>query len=190
MKYIGLALILFTGAAVSGARSGPDPFADFQRRVEQYVKLHKELAKNVPRVKDQAKPDKIVVHERALAAALAKARAGVRPGSIITPATKKEFMRVIAAEMKGPQNKPARDTAKTGNPEFPTTTDPEVKDIKMVVNAVYPKDAPVSTMPPSVLVKLPKLPEQLEYRFVGRDLILRDTVANIIVDFATGVAPI
>jgi hypothetical protein len=30
---------------------------------------------------------------------------------------------------------------------------------------------------------LPKLPEQLEYRIVGKNLIIRDIDANIIVDF-------
>jgi hypothetical protein len=33
-----------------------------------------------------------------------------------------------------------------------------------------------------VLLALPELKEGVEYRFVGRTLILRDTKANIIVD--------
>ena len=37
-------------------------------------------------------------------------------------------------------------------------------------------------MPPSLLLNLPKLPKELEYRFVGRELILRDIAANLIVD--------
>jgi hypothetical protein len=32
-------------------------------------------------------------------------------------------------------------------------------------------------------MSLPKLPEQLEYRLVGKTLIIRDVEANIIVDF-------
>jgi hypothetical protein len=40
----------------------------------------------------------------------------------------------------------------------------------------------LSTMPPSLLLNLPKLPEGLEYRFVGRNLILYDSKANLIVD--------
>jgi hypothetical protein len=51
------------------------------------------------------------------------------------------------------------------------------------VNAEYPVDAPLSTMPPTLLQRLPLLPEELEYRFVGPDLILRDKNANIIVDY-------
>jgi hypothetical protein len=33
-----------------------------------------------------------------------------------------------------------------------------------------------------VLLALPKLPKELEFRFVGSTLILRDTKANIIAD--------
>jgi hypothetical protein len=87
--------------------------------------------------------------------------------------------------MKGPQNRDARAAAKVGNPP----NDPEGSNPRLAVNAVYPKSAPLSLMPPSVLLKLPRLPESLEYRFIGRTLILRDTVANIIVDYATEVAP-
>ena len=43
-------------------------------------------------------------------------------------------------------------------------------------------------MPPSILLNLPKLPEELEYRFVGPHLILHDVNANLIVDFIPGVA--
>ena len=37
-------------------------------------------------------------------------------------------------------------------------------------------------MPPQVLKKLPKLPEELEYRFVRQNLILFDPHAHIIAD--------
>jgi hypothetical protein len=50
------------------------------------------------------------------------------------------------------------------------------------VNAKYPPNAPLSTMPPTVLLNLPKLPQGLEYRFVGKHLILFDSKANLIVD--------
>ena len=50
------------------------------------------------------------------------------------------------------------------------------------VNANYPDGLPLQSMPPSLLLNLPRLPKELEYRFVGRELILRDTQANLIVD--------
>jgi hypothetical protein len=40
-----------------------------------------------------------------------------------------------------------------------------------------------------VLLKLPPLPKDLEYRFLGRDLILLDIHANLIVDFIPAAIP-
>jgi hypothetical protein len=37
-------------------------------------------------------------------------------------------------------------------------------------------------MPPNVLAALPKLPADLEYRFLGRHLVLVDTRASVIID--------
>jgi hypothetical protein len=51
------------------------------------------------------------------------------------------------------------------------------------VNMTYPPEWPLQTFPPTLLFQLPQLPEELEYRFVDNALILRDTEANIVVDF-------
>jgi hypothetical protein len=65
-----------------------------------------------------------------------------------------------------------------GNPRSPESP----AKVTLAVNAPYPSAAPLSTVPPSLLLKLPPLPDALEYRFVGRNLILWDTKANLIVD--------
>jgi len=54
---------------------------------------------------------------------------------------------------------------------------------------VYPLDAPRSTVPPSLLLTLPPLPSSLHYRFVRRDLILVDSVAQLVVDILPAAAP-
>ena len=57
------------------------------------------------------------------------------------------------------------------------------------INTDYPTTLPLATVPPHLLLKLPTLPEELEYRFLGRHLILRDIKANLIVDFIPDVVP-
>ena len=42
--------------------------------------------------------------------------------------------------------------------------------------------AALQSTPPTLLSDLPKLPSELEYRIVGRELVLLDTAANLIVD--------
>ncbi len=58
------------------------------------------------------------------------------------------------------------------------------------MNAVYPERAALATVPALILTNLPRLPDGLEYRFMGRELILRDREANVIVDFVPGAVPV
>jgi hypothetical protein len=51
------------------------------------------------------------------------------------------------------------------------------------VNSPYPDKQPLSSVPPNVLASLPQLPKDIEYRFVGKHLILRDVRANLIIDY-------
>jgi hypothetical protein len=55
--------------------------------------------------------------------------------------------------------------------------------VKITVNGRYPDTIPLATMPPDMLAALPRLPDDMEYRFVGNRLVLLDTTAHLIVDF-------
>ena len=55
--------------------------------------------------------------------------------------------------------------------------------MKLAVNGRYPDEVPISTVPPQVLAQLPKLPEELEYRFIQNNLILFDPHSHTIADF-------
>ena len=58
------------------------------------------------------------------------------------------------------------------------------------VNGPYPQGLPVTTVPPQVLDALPRLPvKDLEYRFVGRRLVLLDTRADMVVDYVDNALP-
>ena len=50
------------------------------------------------------------------------------------------------------------------------------------INGTYPDGKPLSTVPPNILAALPRLPDDIQYRFLGRHLILLDTRANVILD--------
>jgi hypothetical protein len=51
------------------------------------------------------------------------------------------------------------------------------------VNDTYPEGASRSTVPPNVLQVLPQLPDGLEYRMVGNNLVLLDVRAAVVVDY-------
>jgi hypothetical protein len=164
-----------SGAAPGQTRTNPEAqvLADFQSRVAQYVELHDRLEKEAPPLKKTKDPAEIRASQEGLAAKIQKAREGARQGEIFTPEVRRAFRRLMYPEMKGPDGRDTRESLKEDAP----------KGVRMKVNAKYPDDAPLPTVPPNLLAALPKLPEELEYRFIDRHLILRDVHADIIVDY-------
>jgi hypothetical protein len=57
------------------------------------------------------------------------------------------------------------------------------------VHLRLPVSAQMATMPPSLLKVLPRLPKELEYRILGRDLVLRDVDASLILDYIPVAVP-
>ena len=87
--------------------------------------------------------------------------------------------RLLATVFGGPEGKQLKDSIMDENPV----------GVKVTVNGRYPDNVPLSTIPPQVLQTLPKLTEDMEYRFVGDALILLDTHAHIIADFIDDALP-
>jgi hypothetical protein len=61
--------------------------------------------------------------------------------------------------------------------------------VTLKINARYPDQIPLSTMPPEVLAVLPPLPKTLNYRFISDQLILLDTEAHIVADYVSKALP-
>jgi hypothetical protein len=100
-------------------------------------------------------------------------------GDLFTPEVTAMIVKTIKQQVDGPDGASIRVTILgEGNPKSENGALPVI----LTANATYPEGAPLSTMPPSLLIALPELPKTLEFRFVGRSLILRDAQANLIVD--------
>jgi hypothetical protein len=154
-------------------------FREFVKRVEKYSELHKQAKREVPPIGADATAEMISNYQNAIAEAIRAARSDAREGDIFAPEGRAEFRRIIASELGGPAGAAAR----------ALITEDQPRKIFLRVNAVYPGDLPLATVPPSLLMKLPGLPPELEYRFVNRDLILLDVSGNLIVDFIRDVVP-
>lgn len=149
---------------------------DFKDRIDAYMKLHDRQEKGDAKQKETSKPERIKASQDALAAKIQAARKDAKPGEIFTPEIRQLFRRLMYPEMKGPV---AAETKKTTRAEEGLPAKAEI----LKVNARYPDSSPLPTVPPNLLVRLPQLPEDLEYRIVNKDLILRDVNANLVVDF-------
>jgi hypothetical protein len=147
-----------------------DVMAHFSERVASYLALQKKVEGKLPAQKNTGTPEQIKAHIAGLAAGIRAARSDAKAGDIFNGAAE-QFRRIIQQDA---QNRSVRD-AFAAMQEVPKHTPARV-------NADYPETAALATVPPLILNRLQRLPEGLEYRFMGRDLILRDSKANVIVD--------
>ncbi len=176
-------------AAEENANPDALVLADFQKRVDAYMAIHKDAAKDAPALKETKNPAEIKPKQDALGAKIRAARATAKQGDIMTPEIRNKFRRLIypVVTSPAPQGTAGKEVTKDVREELKENTEERKeeggKPVVLKVNATYPDDTPLPTTPPQVLMNLPKLPEQLEYRIIGKNLIIRDVEANIIVDF-------
>jgi hypothetical protein len=189
-KYLVLKLsllALFVCRFTVLAQAETEAVNEFNARVKAYMELQKRVSSNVPLpAKTETDPAKIAIRTKALANGIQQARANAKPGDVISPQVGQEFRQIIRREMRGKEGAPSRETVKTGNP---TEEQGAAGKIVLAVNGPYPDYAPRSSVPPGLLLKLPQLPKGLEYRFLGRHLILLDSMANVILDYLLDVVP-
>jgi hypothetical protein len=177
---LGLPRAALGGDAQERGPAVPASLSDkaFIDRVNTYLTLQKKLEAGLTPLKPSEEPTRIEVHQRGLAERLREARANAKVGDVFG-STADAIRRSILADA---QQRPVRDVY-AQMMEVPVKAPP-------AVNADYPEKAPLATVPPLLLARLPRLPDGVEYRFLGRDLILRDTKANVIVDIVREAIPI
>jgi hypothetical protein len=186
---IGAALLmgwwLVLPAVAAGQGPSPAPgkdapvVADFVTRVNAYVTVHLLAERAAPKLPEEATPQQIDQTQRAMASRILAARAGAKRGDIFTPEMAALVRRVLLEVLSGPEG--ARRRA--------SIMDDNVKFLPLTANQRYPDDVPLTTMPPGLLMALPELPEEMEYRFIGPHLVLFDQHAHIIPDFIPDALP-
>lgn len=143
----------------------------FRDRADAYLVLHRKAASTVPALKETDDPAKLTAREQALGEAIRQARPDAAEGDLFGPDLAPRIRRIVRRDWA---RRPAADRAAMMEDIPPNA----VAD----VNKTYPSVLPLATFPATLLAALPPLPEGLEYRFVGRHLIIRDVAANIVVD--------
>ena len=141
----------------------------FDARVRAYAALRDRLEAELPPPVATAEVTPARATQRALAIRIRSARVNARQGDLFTAAIAAEIRKSLRWEIDARTWKVIMDEDNPG--ELPSQ-----------VNDEYREGQPLSTMPPNILAALPALPRDLEYRFVGRTLILLDTRSKLIVD--------
>jgi len=146
----------------------------FNDRVQSYVKVHRQVEEkfNFSHMKPTHSIAKIQQRQHGMAQHIRELRASTHDGDIFIPEVKAYFARALASAYQVNSEGILASLACVSN----------VVERKLAANDVYPETWSYNVMPPTILLHVPQLPAELDYRIVNRDLIIRDVEADLIVD--------
>jgi len=166
--------------AICAVAQNPEDVAllrDFNARIAKYREVHKQAGVTS---KSSDSPDKLADQKQQAAEKIRESRPGAKRGDIFTPWIAAHFKKQLAATLHGKDGAKIRASLRHAEP---------LPDVPLQVNTKYPGNLPLQSTPPTLLLNLPRLPEELQYRIVGRTLVLYDVPSNLIVDFVPGAIP-
>ena len=167
--------VLATGGGQPKPRVNADAAlsVEFLKGVQAYVDLHKKVEATLPARPEKGTPAQVQAHETALAKLIVQARSQAKQGDIFSQPIRAYIRRQIARALAGPEGRAIRQSLAEDNPAR----------VQLRVNSRLPDGVPLTTMSPAILGALPKLPEHIEYRFIGKRLVLLDLHAQLVVDY-------
>ena len=186
LLHIGSGVALSQSVAASQSKpdwqlsaSDKQAIALFETRVKNYVKLRSKVKAKLPSLSKDSKPEQIESYRKNFEQSLRGARAGATRGAIFAPPAADYIRRTLKTEFKG------KDRAELREIVFES----ETQGVPLRVNYPYPETKELTEMPATLLLKLPQLPKEVRYRFVGRNLLLVDRDNNLIIDYMVDALP-
>jgi hypothetical protein len=156
-------------AAVNGFRSA----------INEYLSVRAKIREEIPPLKVTPRAGEISATSDALARAVQRARPKARQGAFFTPPVAGALRRLLAQALR------QTDRASV----YALLTEEEAAVAKPTIHGRYPAGGVLASTPAVLLHALPALPSELEYRFMGRTLVLRDVEAALILDYLQGALP-
>jgi len=151
----------------------------FQKQVKTYIELRNKVKENAPKLSKESTPEQIHAYRTALQTSLRNARTNAKRGEFFRPETADFIRRTLKTEFQGKDRQELRDKI------FET----ETQGVVLRLNYPYAQTAELSEMPATLLAKLPQLPKELRYRFVGRNMLLVDRESDLIIDIMPEALP-
>ena len=153
--------------------------AKFEGRVTEYARLRERLEDKLPKLPKDSTIEQIKAHKTAFEGIVRAARAGAKQGDLFTPDIADYLRKTIRNEFKGERLEALRKEI----------LEAETQGVPLRVNYAYPETKELTQIPPTLLLKLPRLRKQVRYRFVGRHLLLVDRENALIVDYMHDALP-
>lgn len=170
-----LSIFLFVCAIAQKADSSA--VKEFQARIESYLSAKKK--QNIAK-KPTDSPGKLAQEKQQTAEKIRESRPEAQRGDIFTPTVTTYFKQQIEGTLRGPDGGKVRASLRHAEP---------LPNVQLRVNAKYPRNLPLQSTPPTLLMNLPPLPKELQYRIVGSTLVLYDMSSGLVVDFIPGAIP-
>jgi hypothetical protein len=167
------------GQAPRPVNAAAAAIADFEKRVTDYAAFQKKLDATITEPPAGSEPSAFLDHQRALARLIQRSRIGAQPGDLCPKPMRQVIRRLIGSVLSGAGGAQVRKSIFDENPG----------NMVLRINSEYPDNAPFASVPPQVLEGLPRLPDVLEYRFLGKRLLLIDSHARIVADIVERVFP-
>jgi hypothetical protein len=166
-------LVAVPGRAVEWTQTNQPVPAEFVDYVNHYAALQRMAITALGEPLMWSDAEQLLRQQRRFANAMRTARPVARAGDVFTPAVSRYFRTRIDALV--------RETGLDVTTAFEPPDEDEVVAAAPCVAEPVPWNAGPVTWP-SMLAGLPELPGELEYRFLGRDLLIIDVLANLVVD--------
>ena len=153
----------------------------FDDAIAKYMALRQRLRSEVSGPVKNSSASQVTDASDALAGSIQRARREAKVGSIFNEPVSAIIKRRIADAVR---------TEKLVSVLADIDDDDDGKaGPSPTVHLRLPVSAQMATMPPKLLNVLPPLPKELEYRILGRYLILRDVDASLILDYIPVAVP-
>ncbi len=165
-----LLIIAFGMSAIAGQTV--DVRTDFETRAAGYAEIRSRVGATLTPLSTEATPEEIAAWRAGVLAGVRKERAEAERGMIFTPEAENYIKDTIKAAYTEAELAELRKTL----------VEAETDGVPVKVHAQYPDSKEKVEMPPKLLEALPQLPEVLQYRFVGKHLLLIDRENGLIVD--------
>jgi hypothetical protein len=153
--------------------------AAFNSHVKDYLRQRERVKAKLPPLSKEATPEQIAAYQKSFMESLRAMRTGTKPGYIFNPQAVEYFRAIIKTEV-APRDKPEIRQ---------TILEADTKGVPLKVNYPYPETKELTQIPPTLLLKLPQLPKEVKYRYVGRHLLLVDSDNNLIIDYMLDALP-
>jgi hypothetical protein len=153
--------------------------AAFENRVKAYMKLRDRIKTKLPKLSKDSTPEQIESYRKSFEERMRLARTGAKNGDLFSAGLASYIRKTLRTEFQG------KDRAELRKIVF----DEETAGIPLRVNYPYPETKEFTEMPATLLTKLPQIPKELRYRFVGKNLLLVDRDNILIIDYMVDALP-